>query len=238
MQHLFTRLPQFIDDTRALPNMKVSVMARDWDIHIWEKGVTLLDVPQKMRTNSIDNTRSKNRKHKSYMKQKSKSAADDVDVDKDPHILSSVDGIRASDHLASTPVSPVGNIVDMQGSLDHGVAEKNEDEKNDGKVNSGKDTSGKNECGKAEDNQEVSKKQEDDKDGSNGEVSGELETAEAKSTAENVDAENNKDVPREETKSPEKEDASEQRSTANDTSESSVKQTVSESQGFIRRFCL
>lgn len=25
VQHLFTRLPQFVDDTRVIPNMKVSV---------------------------------------------------------------------------------------------------------------------------------------------------------------------------------------------------------------------
>ncbi|XP_014484038.1 PREDICTED: Golgi-specific brefeldin A-resistance guanine nucleotide exchange factor 1 [Dinoponera quadriceps] len=207
VQHLFTRLPQFVDDTRALPNMK------------------------KMRTNSMESTRSKNRKHKSYIKQKSKSATDDVD-DKEPHILSSVDGIRAAGHLASTPVSPVGNIVDMQGSLDHGSADKNEDEKSDGKVNSGKDNGGKNECGKAVDNQEASKKQEDDKEASSREVSGEVEAAsEANSTSESADAESNKAAPREETKNAGKEDTSEQRSAANDATESSAKQSVSESQG-------
>ena len=29
VQHLFTRLPQFVDDTRVLPNMKVSFTMRD-----------------------------------------------------------------------------------------------------------------------------------------------------------------------------------------------------------------
>ncbi|XP_032687446.1 Golgi-specific brefeldin A-resistance guanine nucleotide exchange factor 1 [Odontomachus brunneus] len=204
VQHLFTRLPQFVDDTRALPNMK------------------------KMRTNSVESTRSKNRKHKSYVKQKSKSAVDDVD-DKESNILNSIDGIRAGGHLASTPVSPVGNIVDMQGSLDHGSADKNEDEKNDRKVSGSKDTSGKNECSKAID-QEASKKQEDDKDTSNKEVNSDVEMAEANRTSENVDTENNKAVS-EETKNVEKEDASEQKSMANDASGSSAKQSVSESQG-------
>lgn len=180
----------------------------------------------------MESTRSKNRKHKSYMKQKSKSAADDID-DKESHILSSVDGMRAGGHLASTPVSPVGNIVDMQGSLDHGGADKNEDEKTDGKINSSKDTGGKNECVKTMDNQEASKKQEDDKDASNKEVSSEVETTEANSTTENVDVENNKDVSTEETKNAEKEDTSDQKSTANDASESSVKQSISESQGIL-----
>lgn len=234
VQHLFTRLPQFVDDTRALPNMKVGFNDKEI-LLIYRREYRHFGVSQKMRTNSVESTRSKNRKHKSYIKQKSKSTADDVD-DKESNILSSVDGIRPGGHPASTPVLPVGNIVDMQGSLDHGSADKNEDEKSDGKVNGGKDISGKSECSKAVEDQEASKKQEDDKDASNREVSGDVETAEANNTSENVDTEDNKTVSCEETKNVEKEDTSEQKSTANDVSESSAKQSVSESQGIIRRY--
>lgn len=202
VQHLFTRLPQFVDDTRVLPNMK------------------------KMRTNSIENTRSKNRKHKSYTKQKSKSITDDID-DKE-HISSSVDKIRAG-HLATTPVSPVGNIVDMQGSLNHGSVDKNEDEKSEGKININKDIAKDvNDCVKAADNQEANKKQEIDKDGSNKDIKNEIETVEANSSSENTNVEN-KIAATTENKSVEKEDAADQKIT--DESESSIKQSISENQG-------
>ncbi|XP_072748156.1 Golgi-specific brefeldin A-resistance guanine nucleotide exchange factor 1 [Anoplolepis gracilipes] len=204
VQHLFTRLPQFVDDTRVLSNMK------------------------KMRTNSIENTRSKNRKHKSYTKQKSKSVTDDID-EKEPLILSSVDRIQAS-HLATTPVSPVGNIVDMQGSLDHGSIDKNEDEKNENKIDTNKDN---NKCNKAVDNQETNKNQEkEDKDVNSKDVKNETETIEINGASENVNIEN-KTVASTETKIVEKEDAIDQKNTLNETSlnESSIKQSVSENQG-------
>ncbi|KYM98687.1 Golgi-specific brefeldin A-resistance guanine nucleotide exchange factor 1 [Cyphomyrmex costatus] len=203
VQHLFTKLPQFVDDTRVLPNMK------------------------KMRTNSIENTRGKNRKHKSYTKQKSKSTTDDID-DKES-ISNSVDKIRTG-HLATTPVSPAGNIVDMQGSLNHGSVDKNEDEKNENKNNINKDNNVKdgNDCIKAVDNQETDKKQEIDKDESNKDIKSEIETLEANSTPENIIMEN-EGAALTESKSVEREDAADQKIT--DESESSIKQSISENQG-------
>ncbi|EFN64799.1 Golgi-specific brefeldin A-resistance guanine nucleotide exchange factor 1 [Camponotus floridanus] len=210
VHHLFTRLPQFVDDTRVLPNMK------------------------KMRTNSIENTRSKNRKHKSYTKQKSKSITDDVD-EKEPLILNSVDRNRAN-HLATTPISPVGNIVDMQGSLDHGSIDKNEDEKSESKIDASKDSK-INKCSKAVD-QETNKKQENDKDVTNIDGKNETETIEVNDTSENVNIENKTAVSTEtkivastETKLVEKEDAIDQKNTIDKASESSIKQSVLENQG-------
>lgn len=70
-----------------------------------------------MRTNSMENTRSKNRKNKNHFKQKTaKVTADDVD-DAEAQVVSHVDRVKTG-HLATTPVAPAGNIVDMQGSLD------------------------------------------------------------------------------------------------------------------------
>ncbi|XP_012064211.1 PREDICTED: golgi-specific brefeldin A-resistance guanine nucleotide exchange factor 1 [Atta cephalotes] len=203
VQHLFTRLPQFVDDTRVLPNMK------------------------KMRTNSIENTRGKNRKHKSYTRQKSKSTTNDID-EKEPMISSSVDKIRTG-HLATTPVSPVGNIVDMQGSLNHGSVDKNEDEKSESKNNINKDNiKDRNDCIKAVDNQETNKKQEIDTDESNKDVKNEIETVEVNNASENINVEN-KVAALTESNSVEKEDAADQKIT--DESESSIKQSISENQG-------
>lgn len=185
-----------------------------------------------MRTNSIENTRSKNRKHKSYTKQKSKSITDDID-EKEPLILSSVDKNRTN-HLATTPVSPVGNIVDMQGSLDHGSIDKNEGEKSESKIDSSKDS---NKCSKSVD-QEMNKKQENDKDVTNIDSKNETETIEVNDTSENVNVENKTVVSTEtkieastETKLVEKEDAVDQKNTIDKTSEPSVKQSVLENQG-------
>ncbi|XP_012270062.1 Golgi-specific brefeldin A-resistance guanine nucleotide exchange factor 1 isoform X2 [Orussus abietinus] len=102
VQHLFTRLPHFVEDTRMLLNMK------------------------KMRTNSVDNTR-KNRKNKPHSKPKAKPTSEDIE-EPDAHLLSPVERIKAG-HLATTPITPAGNIVDMQGSLDQGTPERVEDEK-------------------------------------------------------------------------------------------------------------
>ncbi|XP_008550800.1 Golgi-specific brefeldin A-resistance guanine nucleotide exchange factor 1 isoform X1 [Microplitis demolitor] len=102
VHHLFVRLPQFADDTRVLPNMK------------------------KMRANGIENTRPK-RKVSKNLKQKVKPANDDLEDDaKD--LLSPVERVRGN-HLATTPITPAGNIVDMQGSLDHGTPDKIDDDK-------------------------------------------------------------------------------------------------------------
>lgn len=181
----------------------------------------------------MENTRGKSKKHKSYTKQKSKSATDEVDEKESP-VLNSVDRIRTSGHLATTPVSPAGNIVDMQGSLDHGSVDKSEDEK----INNNKDSTdsnNKNECDKKViDGQELDKKQEDEKSVS-GEVGSETETAEANSVSENTDAEGKTVFPVE-TKNLEKEDTTDQKNTTDEASESSIKQSVSESQGEICRF--
>lgn len=103
-QHLFVRLPHFADDSRVLPNMK------------------------KMRTNSIENSRTKSRKIKNQSKQKVYVNTDEVDETETKELLSPVDRVRAG-HLATTPVTPAGNIVDMQGSLNQSTPEKPEDEK-------------------------------------------------------------------------------------------------------------
>lgn len=179
-----------------------------------------------MRTNSIENTRSKNRKHKSYTKQKSKSITDDVD-EKESLILSSVDRVRTS-HLATTPVSPAGNIVDMQGSLDHGSIDKTEEEKSESKIDTSKDSS-MNKCTKTGDNQE-DKKQDNNGDINSKDVKSEVETAEINDTSKNIE---NKSVASTETKNVEKEDAVDQKNTMDETSESSVKQSVSENQGIF-----
>ncbi|XP_015114906.1 Golgi-specific brefeldin A-resistance guanine nucleotide exchange factor 1 [Diachasma alloeum] len=103
-QHLFVRLPHFADDTRVLPNMK------------------------KMRANGIENSRSKNRKTKNHPKQKVTPNPDEVDETETKELLSPVDRVCAG-HLATTPVTPAGNIVDMQGSLNQSTPDKPEDEK-------------------------------------------------------------------------------------------------------------
>ncbi|XP_012524648.1 Golgi-specific brefeldin A-resistance guanine nucleotide exchange factor 1 [Monomorium pharaonis] len=200
VQHLFTRLPQFVDDTRVLLNMK------------------------KMRTNNMENTRSKNRKHKSYTKQKSKPTADDAD-EKEQHVTSPVDKIRAG-HLATTPVSPVGNIVDMQGSLNHGSIDKNEDEKNENKINKDNTKDG-NDCIKTDKDQEANKKQEVEKDESNRDVKSETEMVKTNSVSESTDVENKVLT---ESKSVEKEDAAVEQKII-DEPEFSIKQSASENQG-------
>lgn len=101
VQHLFIRLPHFADDPRVLPNMK------------------------KMRTNGIENTRPKNRKNKNNnnnnpVKVKTKSTSEDID---EQELLSPIPDrlVNNKSHLATTPVTLAGNIVDMQGSLDQGT---------------------------------------------------------------------------------------------------------------------
>ncbi|XP_034180833.2 sec7 domain-containing protein garz [Osmia lignaria lignaria] len=136
VQHLFTRLPQFADDTRVLLNMK------------------------KMRTNSMESGRSKNRRNKNHLKQKAKSSADNVG-DSESQLQSPVDRVRPS-HLATTPVTTAGNIVDMQGALDHGAAEKADEEKNVNKDK--KDPNDVGEIRKQKDESNAKIKREDSKD--------------------------------------------------------------------------
>nr|XP_033335671.1 Golgi-specific brefeldin A-resistance guanine nucleotide exchange factor 1 [Megalopta genalis] len=135
VQHLFIRLPQFADDTRALLNMK------------------------KMRTDGMENTRSKNRKNKNHFKQKSKPNPEDTD-DSEAQLLNSVDRVKPS-HLATSPVASTGNIVDMQGSMDQGNTENPEDENKD---NGKKESNGKNEISKQQDDAEAKGKEENAED--------------------------------------------------------------------------
>lgn len=79
----------------------------------------------------MDNTRSKSRKTKNHSKSKSQPNPDEIE-DAESQLLSPVDRVRAN-HLATTPVTPAGNIVDMQGSLDQSPPEKIEDDKSDNK---------------------------------------------------------------------------------------------------------
>jgi len=171
----------------------------------------------------MENTRSKNRKHKNYTKQKR-----DVD-EKESHIFNSVDKIRPG-RMPITPVSPVGNIVDMQGSLDHGSVDKNEEEKNESKINNNKSgDKDSNECDKAVDSQKMNKKEDkDDKDASSKDVENEVETIESNNVSENVDTED-KTISEMDTRSIEKENIVDQKNT--DETCESIKQSVSENQG-------
>ncbi|XP_076680881.1 sec7 domain-containing protein garz [Andrena cerasifolii] len=178
VQHLFTRLPQFVDDTRVLLNMK------------------------KMRTNSMESTRSKNRRNKNHFKPKAKANSDDVD-DTEAPLVSPVDKVKTT-HLATTPVAPAGNIVDMQGSLDQGTVEKAEEEKNDSKDNNKKSPDEKNEIQKEEHDSIASSKTADATDTSEGK---ENNDESEKSTNTSTEKEQ---IPQEENKSVEKEEADEQ----------------------------
>uniref|UniRef100_A0ABD2VR02 SEC7 domain-containing protein n=1 Tax=Trichogramma kaykai TaxID=54128 RepID=A0ABD2VR02_9HYME len=118
--HLFVRLSQFADDTRGLLSMR------------------------KMRTNSMETTKSKPKKNKISAKPKSKLNLDDMD-DAEAQLLSPVEKVEKVkvNHLATTPISPAGNIVDMQGSLNHGTSDKSDDGKGDSKTSALKNINGK-----------------------------------------------------------------------------------------------
>lgn len=139
VQHLFTRLPHFVDDTRVLLNMK------------------------KMRTNSMESNRSKNRRNKSHFKQKARQNIDNVADIESQHIdIPSPTGVRSASLV--TPVTTMGNIVDMQGSLDQGSAEKTEEEKNENKDHNKKDLNDINETTKQENESDIKRGKEDLKD--------------------------------------------------------------------------
>lgn len=137
VQHLFTRLPQFVDDSRVLLNMK------------------------KMRTNSMESNRGKNRRNKNHSKQKTKQNVDNIGDIEDP-LPNPTDKVRSS--CLTTSVSSTGNIVDMQGSLDQGSIEKIEEEKNDNKNHNKKDLNDVNETIKQGDIFDLKKEKEDIKD--------------------------------------------------------------------------
>lgn len=151
VQHLFTRLPQFADDTRVLLNMK------------------------KMRTNGMENTRTKNRKNKTYVKQKTKLSPDEDESE--AQLLSPVERVRA-DHLATTPVTPASNIVDMQGSLDRGTPDRVDEDKNENKMNSTKTESKIEESDKNQANTETNNEQDSIKDSTKTDESTKIENKE------------------------------------------------------------
>ncbi|KAF7390728.1 hypothetical protein HZH66_009208 [Vespula vulgaris] len=156
VQHLFTRLPLFADDTRVLLSMK------------------------KMRTNSMESTRTKHKKNKIHSKPRLKSNVDDIEDE--THLLSSVDKVRA-ENVATSPVTAGGNIVDMQGSLDHGTSsDKIEDEKNDNKENNNKTDNSKSESIKDEISEE--QKQENSLNDTKQKVHGKEDIVNTKGTLE------------------------------------------------------
>lgn len=114
-----------------------------------------------MRTNSIENNRSKNRRNKNHGKQKAKQNIDNIGDIEDP-LPNPTDKIRSS--CLTTPVNSTGNIVDMQGSLDQGSIEKTEEEKNDNKNHNKKDLNDVNETIKQGDIFDIKKEKEDIKD--------------------------------------------------------------------------
>ncbi|XP_058806216.1 Golgi-specific brefeldin A-resistance guanine nucleotide exchange factor 1-like [Phymastichus coffea] len=121
VQHLFVRLPQFADDTRGLLSMK------------------------KMRTESMENIKSKTKKNKNFnLKHKIKPNTDEFD-DPEVQLLSPIERTKIN-YLATTPITPAGNIVDMQGSLNQVTPEKADDKSDKAsiaKIDTGKDDSNK-----------------------------------------------------------------------------------------------
>ena len=117
-----------------------------------------------MRTNSMESNRSKNRRNKSHFKQKARQNIDNVADIESQHIdiPSPTDRVRSPGLV--TPVTSVGNIVDMQGSLDQGSAEKTEEEKNENKDHNKKDLNDINETTKQENESDVKRGKEDLKD--------------------------------------------------------------------------
>lgn len=108
----------------------------------------------------MESGRSKNRRNKNHLKQKAKASSDNVG-DSESQLQSPVDRVRPS-HLATTPVATAGNIVDMQGALDQGAAEKADEEKNVNKDK--KDPNDVGEIRKQKDESNAKIKREDSKD--------------------------------------------------------------------------
>ncbi|GLH14697.1 Golgi-specific brefeldin A-resistance guanine nucleotide exchange factor 1 [Gryllus bimaculatus] len=112
VQLLFTRLPQFSEDFRVPVNLK----------------------KLKMRTENMNSSRTK-RKSRSSAQSKHNRVAPKVDdnpqtVPKKREVLTPTDNLNSEDtsspadrnmlhpaHLATTPLTPAGNIVDMQGTI-------------------------------------------------------------------------------------------------------------------------
>lgn len=94
----------------------------------------------------MESTKSKPKKIKNFtLKPKLKPTADEID-DTEAQLLSPVERVKIS-HLATTPITPGGNIVDMQGSLNQATPNKAEDDKSD-KTNLSKNETMKNDSNK------------------------------------------------------------------------------------------
>lgn len=106
----------------------------------------------------MENTRTKNRKNKIHVKQKTKLSPEDDEPE--AQLLSPVERVRVG-HLATTPVTPASNIVDMQGSLDRGTPDRVDDEKNDNKLNSIKTELKTDNADKSQENIETSNEEQD-----------------------------------------------------------------------------
>lgn len=82
-----------------------------------------------MRTGNMENTRSQPKKNKINFKPKPKSNNDEIE-NSETQLSSPVERIKVN-HLATTPITPAGNIVDMQGSLDQVTPDKLDNDKSD-----------------------------------------------------------------------------------------------------------
>ena len=81
----------------------------------------------------MDNSRNKSKKNKILLKPKSKSSVDEMD-DAETQLLSPVERVKVN-HLATTPITAAGNIVDMQGSLNQATPDKMDDDKTNASKN-------------------------------------------------------------------------------------------------------
>lgn len=105
----------------------------------------------------MENTRNKPKKTKIQIKPKSKSNPDEID-DQEAQLLSPVERVKIN-HLATTPITPAGNIVDMQGSLNQATPDKLDDDKSDGKTSASKSETSKDDNNKDSPNVESSLKE-------------------------------------------------------------------------------
>lgn len=78
----------------------------------------------------MENTRTQPKKSKINFKPKPKSNANEVESPETQTLSSPIERLKAN-HLATTPITPAGNIVDMQGSLDQTTPDKIDNEKSD-----------------------------------------------------------------------------------------------------------
>lgn len=169
----------------------------------------------------MESTRTKHKKNKIHSKPRLKSNVDDIEDE--THLLSSVDKVRA-ENVAPSPVTAGGNIVDMQGSLDHGTSsDKIEDEKNDNKENNNKTDNSKSESIKDEISEE--QKQENSLNDTKQKVHGEIEKTDS------INGSQKDEISQVEIKILGKEDIVNTKGTLEEESNNSLKQNVAEGQG-------